>query len=781
MASMVRTLLIVLWTSIGVPLVVLAQTTSTLSGRVTDATTSAPLAGATIQLFLGDSSTIGGTTDASGAFRLTDVPTGIHSVRASFVGYAAAEIAEVWVRRGKEEVVSIALQRSVSEIAEVEVRASAPQRMNTLSAHTLTVEQSLRYPATFFDPARLAMSFAGVASTNDQANHFSVRGNGPASNAWLLEGAEIVNPNHLTNAGTASDYPTLSGGGTTILSAQMLGTSRLLMGGLTAPYGNALGGLMDLQLRPGITTRQAFTVQAGLIGIDLSAEGPFRKGGKASYLINYRYSTLGLLSAMGVALGDEAITFQDLSFNVNLPLGDRALLTLFGMGGNSSNRFDAKDSTEWEFDKDSQNIDYTAKVGAAGGTLRLALGNNAVWRTTAVISENDQERSASGPSGIAGVDDFTRTAGLTERKLSLVSFVRGSSGARLTYQLGGSAMERTVGKDVIVEDNIVAWLIRPYAQLGYAFSDRLRAEVGLAYSTYTANGSSIVEPRASLQWEARAGRTFTLFAGQRGQLPNVQLFPTQPIIGLWNNNDIGLTRSLDLGLSYEHALRPHLIFRTEVYHQQLEDVPEGDVRAYRPPLNDDGNMMNAWDQPLFLQLANTGTASNTGLEVSLHHTFRKDLFYEVNATLLDTRYRSMAGQELATRWNTSGMGNVVIGREFAKEREGSKRTWGVNGRANVTGGQRTTPIDTLLSASTGTTVYDVQRPLSEMLATYYRIDLRIYRKMERKGHTGMWSLDLLNVTNAQNEAYHYYDQRKGEVVTKYQLGLIPNLSYRIEF
>jgi hypothetical protein len=105
----------------------------------------------------------------------------------------------------------------------------------------------------------------------------------------------------------------------------------------------------------------------------------------------------------------------------------------------------------------------------------------------------------------------------------------------------------------------------------------------------------------------------------------------------------------------------------------------------------------------------------------------------------------------------------------------------VNGRANVTGGQRTTPIDTLFSASAGTTVYDVQRPLSETLATYYRIDLRFYRKMERKGHTGMWSLDLLNVTNAQNEAYRYYDQRKGEVVTKYQLGLIPNLSYRVEF
>ena len=45
----------------------------------------------------------------------------------------------------------------------------------------------------------------------------------------------------------------------------------------------------------------------------------------------------------------------------------------------------------------------------------------------------------------------------------------------------------------------------------------------------------------------------------------------------------------------------------------------------------------------------------------------------------------------------------------------------------------------------------------------------------------MWSLDLQNVTNAQNPAFRYFDSRKGEVITKYQLGIIPNLSYRIEF
>jgi len=47
--------------------------------------------------------------------------------------------------------------------------------------------------------------------------------------------------------------------------------------------------------------------------------------------------------------------------------------------------------------------------------------------------------------------------------------------------------------------------------------------------------------------------------------------------------------------------------------------------------------------------------------------------------------------------------------------------------------------------------------------------------------TGLWALDLQNVTNTRNEAFRYFDARQGKVVTQLQLGLIPNISYRIEF
>ncbi len=37
----------------------------------------------------------------------------------------------------------------------------------------------------------------------------------------------------------------------------------------------------------------------GLMGTDFTLEGPFKKGYAGSYLVNYRYSTIGLLQKLG--------------------------------------------------------------------------------------------------------------------------------------------------------------------------------------------------------------------------------------------------------------------------------------------------------------------------------------------------------------------------------------------------------------------------------------------------------------------------------------------------
>jgi hypothetical protein len=53
-------------------------------------------------------------------------------------------------------------------------------------------------------------------------------------------------------------------------------------------------------------------------------------------LVNYRYSTLSVLSKVGVNIGDAVTNFQDLSFNIWMPAGKLGQFTLFGIGGLSN-------------------------------------------------------------------------------------------------------------------------------------------------------------------------------------------------------------------------------------------------------------------------------------------------------------------------------------------------------------------------------------------------------------------------------------------------------------
>lgn len=748
-----------------------AQATfGTLRGTVTDERNARPLPDAEVELLAPDTF-FRAITDADGHFRMGTVPVGIHRLRVSLSGFAPADIPEVWVRAGKEEVVDIALEPAVIELPAGEV----VRRRTDPGAVTLTVEQTLRYPAAFFDPARVATVSAGVANINDQANHFSVRGNNPNGNAWLLEGAEMVNPNHLSNAGTPSDLPMLSGGGVNILSAQMLGNSRLLKGSWAPDRGNALGGIMDMELRRGNTNTREWTAQAGLIGIDLSAEGPLGKGGRSSYLVNYRYSTLGLLSAMGVDLGEEVITFQDLSFHVTLPLAARGELRFFGLGGNSSNVFEAqRDTSAWEFDKDGSDITYTARTGAAGTTARLPVGRQGSLMATVLLSATGQEREQ-----IRLGDDLdpidTTTYDLHERKLSTVVRYDGALTARSRWSLGASAMEREVTN--LFDERISGWLVRPHLNTRWSVGDHWTVGIGLAYAHFTFTNSAVAEPRASLHWNMRNGRRLSASAGRRSQLPMHQLLRVRfTDVRPWNQQ-LGPTLSDEVVLAYDHPINERLTFHLEVFHQQLSDVPELDPR-YSTFISPE-NLVNAWDEPASLQYRNTGKAANTGMEISMERTFAKDFFYLVNASVYDSRY-TLDGKDMDTRWNGNYIFNATGGKEFVKRKEGRVRTWGITGRFVLMSGARTTPIDLRLSMTLGGTVPGGPA-WSNQFDAFHRLDLRVYLKRERKGRTGLWALDLQNAVNAQNAAYQYYDVRKGEVVTKYQLGLIPNLSYRIEF
>ncbi|MEL6926444.1 MAG: carboxypeptidase-like regulatory domain-containing protein, partial [Bacteroidota bacterium] len=344
-----------------------AQTpTQSIRGTVFDRDTRQPLIGA--EVFVVDQSpAIGTTTDVDGNFLLENVPVGRIKIEARYIGYEAWQSDGINLNSAKSLSLNIPLTESAIVTEEVVVRAFKPgsQPLNDaamLSARSFSVEETQRYAASANDPGRMAMGLPGVQPSRDTRSDITIRGNSTIGLLWRLEGIDIPNPNHFARRGT-------SGGGITIFSISMLSNSDFSVGAFPAEYGNALSGVFDMKLRKGNMDEREYTFRAGLLGLDFSTEGPIKKG-RSSYLVNYRYSTLGILNNLGFNLVGERIdnTFQDLSFNLAFTSkNNKSYFNVWGLGGLSLEQGGPVEPMEdWRTYSDYTIYDFETNMGAVG-------------------------------------------------------------------------------------------------------------------------------------------------------------------------------------------------------------------------------------------------------------------------------------------------------------------------------------------------------------------------------------------------------------------------------
>ena len=92
---------------------------------------------------------------------------------------------------------------------------------------------------------------------------------------------------------------------------------------------------MDVKLRTGNNEKFEAACGVGLLGTELTLEGPFKKGYAGSYLVNYRYSTITLMNKLGlIDMGETPdARFQDLSFKAVMPTKNAGTFSVFGLGG----------------------------------------------------------------------------------------------------------------------------------------------------------------------------------------------------------------------------------------------------------------------------------------------------------------------------------------------------------------------------------------------------------------------------------------------------------------
>ena len=721
-------------------------------------------------------------SDSSG-LAIFKVAVGRYQMELKALGYQGLLITEILLETGKSLTDEITLVPTNTDIEAILI-TSAPTRMNPLdrliSNRVISVEQTRRFPATFFDPARLASASAGVVSVSDQANNIVVRGNNPNGLAWFLEGMEIVNPNHLSNAGTYNDRITQSGGGVNILSAQLLDNTSFMSGNFPASYGNATSGIMDMSFRKGNSQDFEYTAQLGVIGIEFAAEGPLDRKSGSSFLVNYRYSTLGLLGLMGVDLGDEAISFQDIAFQLDFPLKKRSILSIFGMAGESKNEFKASlDSLGFTEDKNRFDIDFSNKMMAVGAKLKTRFGSKSKWNNSIAISGLDSEREA------RRFDD--QLLNVINQDTDELNEIRFSFHSRMDHRfnynnlltVGLRANQQTFKNDRI-KDNVLqatgdgnGTLIQPYFNYRNTSIPKLVANLGLHYMHYTFNGTQNIEPRASFRYQLNEHHNFNLAYGLHSRLQPAQLYFAQ--VNDENPNEyLDFSKSHHLAFGWNYFFKSNYKFTFETYYQSLFDIPiERDTSSSFSTIN----LLDAFlNRPLY----NDGTGKNYGVELTLEKYIHQGYYYLVNATVYQSTFKGGDGVERDTRFNGNYIFNLTAGKEFSWIKKSKKYILGINLRTTYLGGFRERAIDEVASAQAEETIY-VSNIFINQQPNFFKADLRIYYKRNKKKFNSTLSLDIQNVTNAKNEAFNYYDSAQEQIVTKFQLGIIPILNYRIEF
>ena len=798
--------------------------TQTVKGRITDKESKTSLPGAIVRLASDSTFKLASQTDDEGYFRLENIPIGRRDFMISYIGYKTITIPDVTVSSGKEVVLTIELEEAIQETEEVVItntdKSGTLNEMSTVSSRMFRVEETERYPGSRQDPARMAANFAGVQGSNDTRNDIVVRGNSPSALLWRLEEVDIPNPNHFSVAGSM-------GGPVSVINNKYLGASDFMTGAFPAMYGNANGGVFDVRMRNGNADKYENTFQFGLLGTELTSEGPLKRSSRASYLVTYRYSTLEMLQGLNINLGTNAVPkYQDAGFKINLPTKKAGTFSIWGIGGMSSidivvSKF--KDFSEINESYGEKNRDqyFRTSMGVVGLSHLYNVNKKTYIKT--ILAQNGNTTASHHDlvirnSNGAPEEPYTNILQYDQKeaRTTLAFYANTKLNARHSYKVGFFVSNiyndlfdkvRIVGTQDSTPDMVgnlnykirlnevtTYQLVQPYLQWRFKMRENLVLSTGVYSQWLSLNNAFVVEPRAGVRWEMKPRHSLSFGYGLHSQMQSTYIYFTRPDTLVQNgiktpnvnkeeaNKNLGFSRSQHFVLGYDFNVNKEFRIKLETYYQNLWNIPVYAIPSGVSLVNQGATFTRFF--PLY-SMENKGTGQNYGIELTVEKFFSKHYFFLWSTSLFDSKYTGSNGKTYDTDFNGNYVTNLLAGLEYGLGKS-KKNTLSFGTKLTYAGGRRYSPADVAASSK----IYELV-PLesginSLQFPNYFRFDFRIAYKVNNKKVTHEIALDLVNVLNTKNVlALSFSPDPKNPTADplrkNYQLGRLPLFYYKIDF
>lgn len=273
-----------------------------ITGRVTDAKTRKPLAGATVYLGIDDVTKV--STDSNGKFEISIANYQNETIFVSYEGYKLLE-KKISLKPNEKRTINFELNSFSIKLKETRITS---KRNKERSKDELITEIEVNTEQT--NPSgnienTLKFQGMGVGGNNELGSQFSVRGGSFDENLIYVNDFEVYRPLLIRNAQQE---------GLSFANSQLIQNMKFSSGGFSPEYGDKLSSVLDIQYKK--PKNWAGSLEAGLLGANGHIEGSlFDK--KLILLAGVRYRNNGYLLGSQETKGQYTPEFLDVQSNIH--------------------------------------------------------------------------------------------------------------------------------------------------------------------------------------------------------------------------------------------------------------------------------------------------------------------------------------------------------------------------------------------------------------------------------------------------------------------------------
>lgn len=764
--------------------------TSTVSGFVYDKSTGESLIGATVYF---RNSHQGVATNSNGYFVISDVPVGSDTLVVSYLGYDKY-VRGMIVRRTNNELVKVYLTPTAYKMGEVIVTAdslSMAERAFKRPVSTLELTQrQVNAIPKFIEPdlLRALESLPGITPISDFSSALYVRGGTPDQNLYLIDGAQIYNPEHAF--GIFSTFNT-----------DAIKRVMVSKGGFGAEYGDRLSSVIAVTELDG--NRKNFEANANISLIAASATVQMPVWSFGSIAGSFRRTYIDATYSKFIK-DIPNYYFDDGNLTGSFQLDDRDNLKL--------SYFGSEDNLNYQFDKSTPQspiVEYNWGNSVASAKWDHIFGNKLL---------SDLLVSYSGFVSNFGIQNLLP---LTERNTisnySVEEALRYYLSNETTLRLGGGYQKVGVTYDLAASDGAIDLALPTHKFTAYAVADwqpdpLWDIEGGLRFEQFHSNATfTHLDPRLSVKYRLSQTSSLKLATGIYHQyMDSVErLFFSS--VWLPAGKYIHNSEATHFILGYDKQIGSSFELETNAYYKDYSNIAiyNQNLNAQAVPsyYTANGNPVYASDQNAFLM----GNGKSFGLELLLRKSSGAVTGW-VGYALSRTEYVfpgiNQGNMFIPRQDRTSvvnfvlngDIGNILSGKWNAPPRETSS-SWLLGLNFIFTTGQPIT-IPASVYFVNALPAWDNYNAGTQNLPNYqlypgpidnYRLPdyIRLDLSITWRKDFGSWSLapylQIFNLGNRKNVWFIEYSSKStnGEIVQNvkpiYMLPFLPSIGVTIKF